>query len=169
MARKRYEPPVFTVMLFGIIGLGLLASALDPTGLAAGNGMTIRYESLTGINQALFVIGLGMVLVGLGIRFLAIATLRRNFSGALRIREGHTLTRNGIYRWVRHPAYLGAIILLLGIPVMLSSILGFLVMFLLVPLLLHRIKLEERMLIERFGAEYEDYIKSSKKIIPFLY
>jgi protein-S-isoprenylcysteine O-methyltransferase Ste14 len=100
---------------------------------------------------------------------VAIATLKRNFSGLLRIREGHTLTKKGIYHWIRHPAYLGAIILFLGIPVMLSSILGFLVMLLLVPYLLHRIKLEERMLIERFGAEYEEYMRQSKRLIPFVY
>jgi protein-S-isoprenylcysteine O-methyltransferase Ste14 len=110
-----------------------------------------------------------MVILGVIIRIVAIATLKRNFSGRLRIRDDHTLVRNGIYKWVRHPAYLGAIILFLGIPVMFSSVLGFLVMFLLVPYLLHRIKLEERMLIGHFGAEYEEYIEQSKRLIPFIY
>jgi protein-S-isoprenylcysteine O-methyltransferase Ste14 len=155
--------------MFVLIGLGLLASILDPTGIAASNGKVIRVESLSGINLALLSVGLGMILLGVIIRFVAIATLKRNFSGRLRIREGHTLIKTGIYQWVRHPAYLGAIVLFLGFPVMLSSVLGFLVMFLLVPYLLHRIKLEERMLIGRFGAEYEEYMEHSKRLIPFVY
>jgi protein-S-isoprenylcysteine O-methyltransferase Ste14 len=38
-----------------------------------------------------------------------------------------------------------------------------------VPYLSHRIKLEERMLIEHFGAEYTEYMKRSKRLIPFIY
>ncbi|MGE5379381.1 MAG: methyltransferase family protein [Candidatus Saccharibacteria bacterium] len=166
---RRYENPIFTAMLFVLIFLGIAASILDPTGLVASHGRTIKVESLSGLNLALVIVGLGMVAVGGAIRLVAIATLRRNFSGLLRIREGHTLIKGGIYHWIRHPAYLGAILLLLGIPVILSSILGFLVTLLLVPYLLHRIKLEEKMMIERFGKEYEDYIKESKKLIPFVY
>jgi protein-S-isoprenylcysteine O-methyltransferase Ste14 len=169
MERKRYESPLFTVGLFVLIGLSILASIMDPTGLAAGHPGTVNVGLLSGINLAMAIVGLVMIIAGIVIRFVAIATLKRNFSGLLRIREGHTLIKTGIYRWVRHPAYLGAILLFIGIPIMLSSILGFLVTLLLVLYLLHRIKLEEGMLIERFGAEYEEYIRSSKKLVPFLY
>jgi protein-S-isoprenylcysteine O-methyltransferase Ste14 len=169
MRRKRYESPIFTLMLFVLLMLGLLATALDPTGLAADHKNVIRFESFTGVRLALLFLGLAMILAGVIIRFIAIFTLKRNFSGLLRIREGHTLVSHGIYQWVRHPAYLGAILLFLGIPVMFSSVFGFLVMFLLVPYLLHRITLEERMMIERFGVEYQDYVRHSKKLIPFLF
>jgi protein-S-isoprenylcysteine O-methyltransferase Ste14 len=169
MARQRYESPLFTIAMFAIIILGLLATALDPTGLAGSHGTVITFDSLSDVNRAFLAIGLVMVIAGLVIRFVAMATLGKNFSGLLRIREGHNLVRTGIYRWVRHPAYLGAILIFLGIPVIVSSILGFLVMFLLVPYLLHRIKLEERMLIGWFGAEYEEYMKHSKRLIPFVY
>jgi protein-S-isoprenylcysteine O-methyltransferase Ste14 len=169
MTGKRYESPLYTLLLFVLIGAGLLATALDPTGLAANSGGKVNSMSFSASHLIFLTIGLAMVLAGVIIRFVAILTLKRNFSGLLRIREGHTLVKSGIYRWIRHPAYLGAILLFLGIPVMLSSLLGFAVMFLLVPYLMHRITLEERMLIDRFGAEYEDYKKSSKKLIPYLY
>jgi len=42
-------------------------------------------------------------------------------------------------------------------------------MSLIIPLLIHRIKLEERMLIERFGTEYQEYVEHSKKLIPYIY
>jgi protein-S-isoprenylcysteine O-methyltransferase Ste14 len=169
MQKKRYESRLFTIGLFVLIGAGLTATALDPFGIAANKGNVVRFESITGINLTLFFVGFALVTLGMIIRFVAIATLRGNFSGRLRIREGHTLVKHGIYQWIRHPAYLGAMLLFLGIPVMLSSPLGFLVMLLLVPYLVHRIKLEEKMLTERFGPEYEEYIKKSKKLIPFLF
>jgi protein-S-isoprenylcysteine O-methyltransferase Ste14 len=169
MERKRYENPVFTAGLFAIIILGLLATALDPFGLATGSGGTVSTGSLSSTELVFLAVGATMVAAGFAIRIVAITTLKKNFSGALRIREGHTLVTSGIYRYVRHPAYLGAIILFAGIPVMFSSPLGLLVMLLLVPYLLHRIRLEESMMIERFGKEYEDYIRSSKKLLPFIY
>lgn len=165
MEKKRHESRFFFVTLYSIIVLGVVASNYDPTSIAAGKGS----ESLTDINLTLIWVGAGMILLGLIIRFVAIGTLKKNFSSRLRIREGHTLVTNGIYHRIRHPAYLGLILIILGIPVLLSSVLGFLVMLLIVPLLLHRIKLEEAMLIGQFGDEYENYMRQTKRLIPFLY
>jgi len=169
MARRRHESPVLTIMLFALLVAGIAASLLDPAGIVVRDDMAVELTSLSGASLVLFIVGMGMIVVGGTIRLVAIATLKENFSGALRIREGHTLIKNGIYGKVRHPAYLGAILFFLGLPIMLSSPVGFAVMVLLVPVLLHRIDLEERMLIGRFGAEYEDYMRSSKRLIPFLY
>jgi protein-S-isoprenylcysteine O-methyltransferase Ste14 len=43
------------------------------------------------------------------------------------------------------------------------------VMLLLIPYLLQRIKYEEKMLIEHFGDHYLEYMKRTKKLIPFVY
>ena len=156
-------------MLFAVIGFGFFATILDPTRTGADNGNVMTVESRSGIDLVLLWFGVTMVLSGVITRFVAIATLKKNFSSRLRIRDDHALIKTSIYRWIRHPAYLGLILVFLGIPVIESSVLGFLVMLLIVPLLIHRISLEESMLIERFGAEYEEYRKNSKKLIPFLY
>ena len=165
MEKKRYESRSFFVMLYSIMVLGVVASNSDPTSITAGKDS----GSLSSVNIILMGVGVGMILLGVVIRSMAIGTLKKNFSNRLRIREGHTLVTNGIYHWIRHPAYLGLIVTILGIPVLLSSLLGFLVMLLIVPLLLHRIKLEEAMLIGQFGDEYENYKRQTKKLIPFLY
>ena len=169
MDRKRHENPLMTVLLFAVMILGFAVTAIDPYGLLASHGGKINTAVLINANPALFVIGLCMVIAGLMIRTVAIIELKRNFSGLVRIREGHTLTKTGIYRYVRHPAYLGAIIVFAGFPVLLSSPLGLLVMLLLVPILVHRGKVEEKMLLEHFGSEYEEYMRHSKRLIPFLY
>jgi protein-S-isoprenylcysteine O-methyltransferase Ste14 len=168
MPAKRYEGRWFTVLMFIIILAGFVVMSLDTRGLAYQKDQGID-TGLDGVELAIFMIGLIMVFAGMSIRAVAIFTLKKNFSGRLRIRSDHTLVKNGIYRWVRHPAYLGAILLLVGIPVMLLSVLGTAVMLLLVPYLVHRSKLEERMMIERFGKEYEEYMKSSKRLVPFIY
>lgn len=165
MKKKRYESRFFFVMLYFIMILAVVAASYDPTSIAAGK----NNGSLSDVNLVLMAVGVAMILLGLIIRIVAIGTLKKNFSSRLRIREGHTLITNGIYHWIRHPAYLGLILIVLGIPVLLSSVLGFLVMLLIVPLLLHRIKLEETMLIGQFGAEYEEYMRKTKRLIPFLY
>lgn len=166
---KRYESPLFTALLYVILIAGFLATALDPTGLTAKDVDALGTAPLPFTNMVMLIVGLLMLIAGMAIRLVAIATLKSNFSGLLRIREGHTLVTNGIYHWVRHPAYLGAILLFLAFPVMLSSILGLLVMSLLIPYLLHRMTLEEKMLVERFGAEYEEYMRQSKRLIPLVY
>jgi len=165
MGKKRYESRFFFVMLYSIIILAVVASNYDPTGITACKNS----GSLSDVNLILMGMGVVMIFLGLILRIVAIGTLKKNFSSRLRIREDHTMTTNGIYHWIRHPAYLGLILIVLGIPVMLSSVLGFLVMLLVVPLFLHRIKLEERMLIGHFGAEYEEYIEQSKRLIQFIY
>lgn len=167
--KVRYERPVFTVLLFALMMFGLLVTAVDPTGIASRSGRAIGIQGLSALNLALLVIGAAMIISGIVIRIVAMAALGRNFSGALRIRNGHTLVKTGIYRMIRHPAYLGAILLFVGIPVMLSSIFGFLAMLFFVAFLLFRIGLEEKMLIERFGAEYREYMRRTKRLVPFVY
>lgn len=39
----------------------------------------------------------------------------------------------------------------------------------LIPLIFYRIKIEEKMMLEKFGDEYQEYMKKSKKLIPYLY
>jgi protein-S-isoprenylcysteine O-methyltransferase Ste14 len=169
MEKKRYESPLFTVLPFLIFGLGIAVSVVDPTGIAGSHGTEINSGTLLSQNFDLVVVGLLMLISGIVIRLVAITTLKKNFSGRLRLRDDHYLVKTGIYQYIRHPAYLGAILLFLSFPIILSSILGFLIMLTLVPYFLHRITLEERMLIERFGAEYEEYRKHSKRLIPLLY
>ena len=57
----------------------------------------------------------------------------------------------------------------MGVPVYAPSLYGFLILSLLIPIFLFRIKMEEDMLIKHFGDEYQAYRKATKKLVPFLY
>ena|ERR1700724_1070116 len=114
-------------------------------------------------------LGIFLLITGIAIRVRAVRTLGRYFSGTLRILDDHELITKGIYCQIRHPAYLGIILFFLGGPLLLSSLYGFLVLTLMIPIRLYRIKIEEMMLTNRFGKEYEDYVKRSKKLIPRIF
>ena len=113
----------------------------------------------------------GLLLIGIGflIALVAVGTLRRSYSSTLVIREDHRLVRHGIYGLVRHPVYCGTILALMGLPLCLSSVYGTAIMLLVIPLFLNRIRIEERLLIEEFGAQYEAYIEATKKLVPLVY
>jgi protein-S-isoprenylcysteine O-methyltransferase Ste14 len=115
------------------------------------------------------VIGLVLFVMGLTIMIVSQATLWRNYSGFLIIRKGHRLITHGIYRFTRHPIYLGALIVFIGLPVYAASLYGFLTMIFLIPIFLNRIRLEEQLLTEEFQGAYQKYKENTKKLIPFIY
>lgn len=112
----------------------------------------------------------GVLVLGLGIRAAAIITLGRGFSANVALRAGQTLQRRGLYRLVRHPSYLGLELIFLALALHTCTWVCFGVA--LVPptlALLYRIHVEERALRAAFGADYEDYSRSTKRLIPYLY
>jgi len=116
------------------------------------------------------VVGLVLMVTGFTIAFVAVYKLKRFYSSTLVTREDHRLVTHGIYRFVRHPIYLGVlVILVVAVPVYSSSLWGFLTMSLLIPIFLNRIRMEERLLVDHFGDAYRAYQASSRKVIPFLY
>ena len=76
---------------------------------------------------------------------------------------------HGIYRVVRHPIYLGAILVTLGLPIGTSSWIALPPMLLLIPLVFYRMHIEERLLLEEFGDGYRAYMARTKRLVPFLY
>jgi protein-S-isoprenylcysteine O-methyltransferase Ste14 len=115
------------------------------------------------------IIGLALFIFGLIIMIIGQATLWRNYSSTVVIRENHQLITHGIYRFTRNPIYLGGIMAVIGLPVFAASLYGFLTMLFLIPIILYRIRLEEKLLTEEFQNAYQQYKKTTKKLIPFIY
>ncbi len=146
-----------------------------PATLVWISALSVTAWDFVQVQQATFrfgfinLLGLTWMLAGIFIRRWAKRDLGKYFSSGLRILNNHQLVTYGIYKRVRHPAYLGNFLFWFGVPLLFSSLYGFLVMFLLVPCFLYRIKVEEKMLIERFGSEYLEYMKRSRRLIPYVY
>lgn len=113
---------------------------------------------------------LGILLLGLGIRSIAIATLGKAFSTNVAMRAGQKLERSGLYRLVRHPSYLGLELILLAFALHTQTWACFAVV-LIPPTLavLYRIHIEEIALRQAFGADYEDYSRSTHRLVPGVY
>jgi protein-S-isoprenylcysteine O-methyltransferase Ste14 len=115
-------------------------------------------------------IGLGLIVAGMLFRFTAIYTLGRYFTVDVAIRTDHKIVKAGVYRYLRHPSYLGMLISFLGNALAFNSWITVLIGFL--PVLgavLYRMKIEEELLISNFGQEYIDYKKGTWRLIPFIY
>lgn len=118
--------------------------------------------------SVLSIIGLALFIIGLSIMLVGQVTLRRNYSGTVVIRVDHQLITHGIYRFTRNPMYLGLIMVVTGLPAYAASLYGFLTSLILIPIILNRIRLEEKLLTEEFQDTYRKYKENTKKLIPFI-
>ena len=163
------------LFFFAIPGLIVFSFGLILSGRAGFNSSPAIIWNLITQPPNLFtlpmhtILGVALIVAGFSIMIIAHIILRWSHVSTLAIRENHKLRTNWLYRFVRHPLYFGAILIAIGVPVSVASMKGFLVMLLLIPIVLIRIRLEEKMLIEAFGDEYRNYMKTTKKLFPFVY
>ncbi len=117
-----------------------------------------------------FCIGIAMAILGLIIRIQSILTLNDEFTYSVSKVENHKLIKTGIYKKIRHPGYLGQLIIFIGISISMSNWLS--VILMIIPIAIgynYRINVEERFMCEHFGEEYLNYKSGTKKIIPIIY
>jgi len=115
-------------------------------------------------------LGALLLIVGISIRVWAIRTLGKHFTATVMLTEGHQLVRSGPYQWVRHPSYLGAFMAIIGCPVFLNAPWATLIAAVSMTIAYYlRIGVEEEMLSSYFGTQYQDYMKHTKRIIPFIW
>ena len=152
-----------------VFSAGLVVSAMDGYDrLVATIWDLVRQPASLYMFSVQNIAGLALIVVGLTTAIVAAVTLRRFYSSTLVTREDHQLITHGIYRFMRHPIYLGVIVACIGMPVYASSLYGLLTMSALIPIFLNRIRIEERMLTDEFGDAYRQYKKTTKKLIPFI-
>lgn len=114
--------------------------------------------------------GLLIMLIGFFVRVMAIVTLKKFFTVNLAINHEHKLINKGLYKYVRHPSYLGTIISFIGMGIAFGNWLSLVAMVVPVTLLFAwRITLEEKMLIQAFPSEYVEYQQRSWRLFPGFY
>lgn len=115
-------------------------------------------------------LGLLLIVIGEAIRWSAVLTLKKYFTVDVKILDDHKLIRTGLFKYVRHPSYLGLLIAVFGLGVTMVNWLSTIVIV--VPhviVILLRIKEEEQALQGRFGSDYEQYRKEVSCLIPGIY
>ena len=109
----------------------------------------------------------GAFLVWLGL-MIDLLVFRRNSFGASTVEtmEGQTVISSGPYALVRHPMYVGALVMLVGVPLALGSYWGLLFVIVFVPVLALRILDEEAMLLRELDG-YAEYTRSVRyRLVP---
>ena len=97
--------------------------------------------------------------------------LRENtyLSRTIEVQEDQKVIDTGLYGIVRHPMYMVTVFLFLSMPLVLGSLISFLIMFCYIPIIAKRIRNEEQVLAEGL-AGYEEYRKKVKyRLIPFIW
>jgi protein-S-isoprenylcysteine O-methyltransferase Ste14 len=146
-------------------------------GLAAYLGITAglalaREPRLRDYANSWWTLGLGLVIVlaGAGLRDWAILSLGHYFRRAVTIETGQRIVRRGPYRVLRHPSYAGLLLIFAGFGLTFGSWVSAAVVLLIVLAgMLPRIRVEERALARAFGPEYDDYAKSTARVVPHVW
>src|SRR5436190_22841742 len=114
--------------------------------------------------------GLVLFVAGLFLRWWAIITLGRFFTVDVTIEKDHELVERGPFRMVRHPSYTGVLLAFVGFALTLRNWAALLIV--LVPIsaaFIRRMNVEEEALSKALGSRYADYMRRTKRLVPFFY
>ncbi len=115
-------------------------------------------------------LGLAGMAAGLALRAWSMRVLGALYSRTLRIVGSQEIVDRGPYRLIRHPGYLGSILLWVGSGLAFTNWISLIVVAtLMLAVYIYRINAEEEMLIAAFGKRYLQYSKRTWKLFPFLY
>jgi protein-S-isoprenylcysteine O-methyltransferase len=114
--------------------------------------------------------GVVLFVAGLLLRWWAIITLGRFFTVDVTIENDHELVERGPFRMVRHPSYTGVLVAFVGFALTLGNWAALLVILLpITAAFVHRMNVEEDALSCALGPQYTDYMRRTKRLIPFVY
>jgi protein-S-isoprenylcysteine O-methyltransferase Ste14 len=151
-------------MIVLLVGLytGLLLNFIMP-GLFPGATITWQRSTLVSI-------GLVLMVLGIILRQYSIRVLGQYFTRELATRADQPVVQQGPYRFIRHPAYSGTLLTVLGIglamtnwaslvSILVCSIAGY----------FYRVRVEERALCASLGQPYVEYMQHTRRFIPFVF
>jgi protein-S-isoprenylcysteine O-methyltransferase Ste14 len=152
-----------TPVIGAAFGLALLAMLLAPL---------LNYWFVIGhlSSQVLAWGGIVLMLTGLVLRIWAARVLGAFYTRTLRTTTDQHLITQGPYHLIRHPGYLGMLLLWLGAGCATSNwITALIIVAPMVGAYWYRVRAEEAMLADTFPQEYQNYASHSWRLIPFLY
>ena len=112
-------------------------------------------------------LGMFLIVPGSVLFVWARRVLGHFYSGHVSVIEGQQLVQDGPYHFIRHPAYAGYLLIAMGLALGYSSLVGLVaILALLLPSLVYRINVEEKLLFEYFGEIYSRYRSRTKRLLP---
>jgi len=115
-------------------------------------------------------LGLALMLGGLAMRYWAAKTLGESYTRTLQVIEGQKIVDRAPYNVIRHPGYLGTLLMEIGAGLAVTNWVVLLAVVVIgITSRAYRIGAEEKMLEASFGEEYKIYSDKTWKLVPFLY
>lgn len=149
-------------------GVAMVGSIVLAVALGMRLAQLVPAAAIADGRNAVFLGGIALALLGIALRWIAILTLGRFFSMRVMVRADHSVVERGPYRLVRHPSYTGALLTLLGVLLCSTNWLSLACFVLALPGLAYRISVEERALTEALGGAYREYMRRTKRLVPFV-
>ncbi len=116
----------------------------------------------------LSVIGDVLVAAGLGIAMLVV--VQNSYAAAtVTVETGQTLVSGGLYKFVRHPMYVGNVIMMVGMPLALGSYWGLFVLIPGIMVLVFRILDEEKLLTQELTGYREYAQRVPYRLVPYVW
>ena len=126
-------------------------------------------SGIASLPSGAFYLGIGLMIAGILLRQWSIAVLGRYFSRTVGVQEGQAVVDRGPYRLVRHPAYTGSLLTMVGLGFVLQSWGAVLVLIAFFGAAFgYRIHVEEAVLTSKLGDKYVAYAKKTKRLIPYV-
>jgi protein-S-isoprenylcysteine O-methyltransferase Ste14 len=117
-----------------------------------------------------FATGLIVLLLGRSLRRHCWRVLGKYFTGDVKASADQPVIEEGAYRWVRHPSYTGGILMYLGTGIALTNWLSAILMFSAGTIgYVYRVHVEELALQANLGGRYQEYMRRTKRFVPFVF
>jgi protein-S-isoprenylcysteine O-methyltransferase Ste14 len=114
-------------------------------------------------------IGVAILAAGTWLRAATMIELGSRFSLTVSAQAGHELETTGLYARVRHPSYLGAILISVGVAGAFRSWFWLALIPFMVYGVVRRMDTEERFLTDQFGDQYRSYVARTARLVPGVY
>ena len=118
-------------------------------------------------NTLLGAIGAALVLSGVGLAIYARLYLGRNWGMPMSRKEEPELVTGGPYAFIRHPIYTGIVLAALGSAIG-ESVVWVVMLLVFAPYFVYSARREEELMREQFPAQYPQYMRRTKMIVPFV-
>jgi protein-S-isoprenylcysteine O-methyltransferase Ste14 len=147
---------LFLVFFFNVVIL-IIANAFN-------------FGQINTANDVIGWIGIAIMCCGIMFQVWASQTLGKLYTRTLLVTQGHAVVQRGPYKAVRHPGYLGLILMWAGAGLAtVNWIAAAIVTLTMVAALRYRINCEETMLVASFGQQYTDYVDHTWRLLPFIW
>jgi protein-S-isoprenylcysteine O-methyltransferase Ste14 len=152
----------------GSMSFIMLAGWLGMVGafMAAG----IKAFAITQGRVFWFAAGLAIMLCGSLLRRHCWRMLGQHFTGDVKASQDQPVVDRGAYRWVRHPSYTGGMLMYLGTGIALTNWLSALIISVTgAAAYVYRVRVEESALQKHLGTRYQEYMRRTKRFVPFVF